>query len=496
MLGAASLLSPRPESYLAFLLPAGLAPTIRLCIEGDEVHLIMAALTGVFTGAVVIVTGRVHRALSEALQLRFENRGLVQSLRAAKEQTEALNEELEIRVQQRTAELRAAAEQLRAEMEQRRQVEDELLRARKLESLGSMAGGIAHDFNNFLTVIQGNIELARMQLPAGSTLEKRLDQMTAACKRASTLASQLLTFAKGGEPVRRVVSIARLVTEAVDLARVGTPVSIAVSVAGDLLPAPVDPGQIGQVLHNILQNAREALPEGGLIEVRAENVPGCPPAEPRIEISIRDHGCGISPEVLPRIFDPYFSTRPGGSGFGLATAHAIVTKHGGRISVESTPGRGTLFTVNLPATLEAPEAEPAAVPAPQSGTGRILAMDDEASLRTLVEAVLTQLGYEIRTARDGAEAIALYEEAKAAGQPYDAVLLDLTVSGGMGGVEAASKLRVLDPSAKLIVSSGYSDAPVLANFARYGFDAVVPKPWTAAALSEVLRKVLGRRPAA
>jgi CheY-like chemotaxis protein len=246
------------------------------------------------------------------------------------------------------------------------------------------------------------------------------------------------------------------------------------------------------VLHNILLNARQAMPDGGIIEVRVENVefPKCPANDPRIRISIRDHGCGISGDALAQIFDPYFTTKPGGSGLGLATAHSIVSKHDGHISVESKPGEGTVFTVELHASLESPAPEAPAIVNVQTGTERILIMDDEEALRKLIKIILTSLGYEVETAREGAEAIALYDAAQASGKPFDAVLLDLTVSGGMGGIETAAKLKAKDPFSKLIVSSGYSDTSVMSEFGKFGFDAGIPKPWTSAQVSEVLRSVL------
>ena len=245
--------------------------------------------------------------------------------------------------------MRKSTEQLRAEIAQREQTEEELIRSRKLESLGVLAGGIAHDFNNFLTVVQGNIEVAKTQLTPAEPAHDFLNQAANACQRAKFLSSQLLTFAKGGAPVRRVVSVVELVTDAVHLARTGSSIRIEVTIEEGLLPAQVDPGQIGQVLHNILINAREAMPGGGIIEVRAENlgVPGSP--DPQVRISIRDYGCGIPADIVGRVFDPYFTTKPGGNGLGLATAYAIVAKHGGHISVESTPGAGTVFTLDLPA---------------------------------------------------------------------------------------------------------------------------------------------------
>ncbi|MGC9946747.1 MAG: ATP-binding protein [Bryobacteraceae bacterium] len=492
MLGAASLLAPWPAAFLAFILPTGLAPVVRLVVQGDEAHLAMGLLAILFTLATLITTARIHLTIRSSLSLQFENQDLVEDLRAAKGHAEALNQQLEVRVLERTAELHRSAEQLRAEIAQREQVEEQLLRARKLESLGVMAGGIAHDFNNFLTVVQGNIEMAKLRLSPDEPVQAILDQTASACQRATFLSSQLLTFAKGGAPVRRLVSMAGLVMDAVHLARAGAQTSIEVNIAEDLRFAEVDAGQIGQVLHNILLNARQAMPEGGIIEVRAANtvVKDAPGAGTWVRISIRDYGCGIPADVLTRIFDPYYTTKPGGSGLGLATAYAIVAKHSGSLSVESEPGRGTIFTIDLPASPERPafQAPPAA--GMQSGTERLLVMDDEAALRKLLEAVLKKLGYQVETARDGAEAIALCENAKACGRGFDAVLLDLTVRGGMGGVEAAAKLKELDPALKLIVSSGYSDAPVIADFRKYGFDDVIPKPWKIAEVSQVFRRVL------
>jgi len=287
----------------------------------------------------VITAWRIHQTITSSLKLQFENLDLLEDLHAAKNHADALNAQLEVRVRERTAELQESTEQLLAQIAEREQIEDELLRARKLESLGVLAGGIAHDFNNFLTVIQGNLELARMRLESNEPVQGILDQTANACQRAIFLSTQLLTFAKGGAPVRRLVSVANLVRDAVNLARAGAQTTIEVSIPDDLRFAEVDPGQIGQVLHNILLNARQAMPEGGIIEVHAENQ-----GDDRVSISILDYGCGIPADVLPRIFDPYFTTKSSGSGLGLATSYAIVAKHGGHLSVKSNPGEGTVFT--------------------------------------------------------------------------------------------------------------------------------------------------------
>jgi signal transduction histidine kinase/ActR/RegA family two-component response regulator len=493
MLGASSLLAPLTAAFVPYLSLAGLIPTFRLLADGDETHISMGLLTGAFTIATLLGTLRMHRTIIASIRLQFENQELVEELRTANQQVAAWNQELERHVEERTAELQLSTEQLKTEIARRHQTEEELLRARKLESLGVLAGGIAHDFNNFLTVVQGNIEVAKSRLPSAEPAQSFLDQAVSACQRAKFLSSQLLTFAKGGTPVRRVVSMTELIADAVHLAQTGSHVRIVTQLAEGLWSSDVDAGQIGQVLHNILLNAREATTGSGAIEIRASNIAG-DDSEPWVRITIRDEGTGIAPDTLRRIFDPYFSTKPGGSGLGLATAYAIVSKHGGVISARSTLAVGTEFTIDLPASSADPLPAVVLTETTHTGSERLLVMDDDPSLRILSQGVLTHLGYDVQIAADGAEAIALYRKAAAEGRRFDAVLLDLTVTGGMGGVEAATKLRELDPTATLIVSSGYSDAPVMSHFSEYGFDAVIEKPWTVQAMSEVLRTVLATVP--
>jgi two-component system cell cycle sensor histidine kinase/response regulator CckA len=400
-----------------------------------------------------------------------------------------------LRVAERTEKLEQANDSLRAEIEQRKVIEDELLQARKMEAIGVLAGGIAHDFNNFLTVVLGGTSLAKELTQPGNPVYEILEQINAACARAAALASQLLTFSKGGAPVRRVGSVAQLLRESVDLARAGSPVGIDLAVDDDLRAAEFDAGQMSQVLHNILLNARQAMPEGGVVEVRAGNVTvgeGHPLMRPGsyVRISVRDHGSGISQENLPRIFDPYFTTREAGSGLGLAAAYSIVTKHQGHIGVHTEEGAGSTFTIDLPAAEHAPTPQPERRGVIQSGSGRILVMDDEMAILKLLARLLEGLGYEVECASDGAEAVVLYERARLSGRGFAAVLADLTVAGGMGGKETASRLREIDPSVRIIVSSGHSDSAILSDFQKYGFSDVLPKPWSLVRLSEVLKRVL------
>jgi len=376
----------------------------------------------------------------------------------------------------------------------RKSLEEELLRAQKLESVGLLAGGIAHDFNNILTTILGNVSLAKMQMtPTGETFEM-LSEAEKASIRAKTLTKQLLTFAKGGAPVKEPASIKDILKESPSFVLRGSKSSCKLSIAEDLWPAEVDVGQISQVINNIVINANQAMPGGGIIQVAAENLiiedrHGLPVNPGRyIKISIKDQGVGIAEKHLANIFDPYFTTRHAGSGLGLATTYSIIKKHNGHIAVESQLGVGTTFHIYLPASDKAiPEKEEIKL---IKGHGRILVMDDEAPLRKMVGRMLGRLGYESEFAKDGSEAIRMVKDAKEAEKPYDAVILDLTIPGGMGGKEAINKLLEIDPEMKAIVSSGYSDDPVLANFQEYGFKGMMPKPFESRSLSKVLHEVL------
>jgi PAS domain S-box-containing protein len=406
------------------------------------------------------------------------------------------HDELEQRIQERTADLAASNASLQHEIAERQRLEDELLKTRKLESVGLLAGGIAHDFNNILTAILGNISLAKQYAAPESTLLKRLGAAENACQRATDLPQQLLTFSKGGAPIKRPMSIAELIQESANFALRGSNVRCEFAIPDTLWAVDVDEGQMSQVISNIIINADQAMPYGGIIRVQAENatvqaehpVPLRPGKN--VRISITDHGVGIPQEHLSKIFDPYFTTKPHGSGLGLATAYAIVQKHDGYVAVETALGIGTTFFIYLPASSHAVRTTPVRSVRPQGGTGKIVIMDDEAVIRELLELMLSQLGYSVESASDGTEAIALYSKARDAGHPFDAVIMDLTIPGGMGGKDAIHKLREIDPQIRAMVSSGYSTDPIMANFQHYGFRGVVVKPYNMAELSTVLHRVM------
>ena len=383
------------------------------------------------------------------------------------------------------------------DISERKRLDEERLRTQKLESLGVLAGGIAHDFNNLLTGILGNLSLAKADLPETGPVAERLAETEKATLRAKNLTQQLLTFAKGGAPIKTEASLAELIQDAAGFAVRGTKAVCEYDCAEDLWLAEVDTGQLSQVLQNLVINAVHAMPEGGAIRLAARNLtvnPGELPLTPGkyVLITIRDHGIGIPPEHLAKIFDPYFTTKQSGSGLGLAVVHSIIANHAGQITVDSELGKGTVFSIYLPSVGKRPLAEkPAEKPARLSkGQGKILVMDDEELIRNVSTAMLKQLGYEAHAANDGKEVIALYLQAKKDGQPFDLVIMDLTVPGGMGGKEAIAHLRQLDPTIKAVVSSGYANDPIMANFREYGFCGVAPKPFSLQDLSKLLQMIL------
>ena len=369
---------------------------------------------------------------------------------------------------------------LEAELAERRRAEEALLRAQRLESLAVLAGGIAHDFNNLLTGILGNVSLVRRDRPGAEEADELLDEAERATRRAVSLTRQLMTFARGGAPDTVVVDLAALVKEAATFAARGRAVTCRVVAQPGLWPAAVDPGQIGQVIQNLVLNAVEAMPSGGAVEIALDNVrvesgarmsPG-----PCVRLRVSDEGRGIPPDVLPHIFDPFVSTKERGSGLGLAVTHSVVTRHGGTIDVRSRPGEGTTFEIVLPARPGASPMAPAKAEPVLRRAGRVLVMDDEESVRRVAERVLGSLGCEVAVAADGREAVALWHAARERGRPFDVVVVDLTVPGGPGGIEVLRRLRESDPDAKVVVSSGYSEPD---PEAMREFSAALPKPYSA-----------------
>ncbi len=368
----------------------------------------------------------------------------------------------------------------------------ELERVERIESIGILAGGIAHDFNNILAAIWGNLSLARTTLPAESMAYARMVEAEKALSRARDLTQQLLTFAKGGSPVKQPEHLGPLVEESTAFATSGSNVRPEISVARDLWAIDADRGQISQVLHNLVINAVQAMPEGGVVAVRADNVSvgaelGVPlPPGPYVRITVRDWGTGISPEHKTKLFVPYFTTKRGGSGLGLATSYNIVRKHAGLITIDSELGMGSTFTVYLPA---APGVQATARTEDAllvHGAGRVLVVDDEEAVRQSTSDMLRYLGYEPEVASDGKAAVKLYEQARREQRPFVAVVMDLTIPGGMGGRDAIEKIRALDPDVRAIVSSGYSNDPVMSDFRRFGFRGVIRKPYGIRELGQAL----------
>lgn len=381
--------------------------------------------------------------------------------------------------------------------------EEEILKLEKLESLGVLAGGIAHDFNNILTGVLGNISLVSRTLEAGHPAEGPLAEAEKATARAGDLAHQLLTFARGGDPVKKQVSVQALLRETVSLSLRGSNVKGILAADDAVHAVDADEGQLSQVFNNIIINAKQAMPDGGELRVAAGNLclaadngQGLPPGH-YVEIVLADQGMGIADEDLNRIFDPYFTTKQSGNGLGLASVHSIVHRHGGRVTVESALGYGTAFTLLLPSLghVYQPQPEAGSLPevSPWAGAGTVLVMDDEEVIRDLVAALLGQLGHTAVTCADGEAAVGLYREALAAGNPFLAVIMDLTVPGGMGGQEAARQILILDPDACLVVSTGYSNDPVVADHRAFGFQGAITKPFTVARFECVLGALLAGR---
>ena len=400
----------------------------------------------------------------------------------------------------------------RAELDRMRMA-DELLKGQKLESLGILAGGIAHDYNNLLTAIMANISFATQiedpefrvykEKPEGVVLESLRDAERATLQ-AKELTAQLITFARGGMPVKELLlEVSELIRDAAGFASRGSNVRCDLFTQDDLWFVEADKSQINQVLQNLIINAEQAMLSGGVIEVRAENITISSDntlnltAGKYVKITVKDEGDGIPEENLDKVFDPYFTTKEEGSGLGLAIVSSIIKNHNGRISVDSEVGVGTTFTIYLPASKTravkvAPKEAPRVIKPVKDG-GRVLVMDDEELVRNVACRILSSAGYETSQVKDGDEAIDAYLEAKLAERPFDLVIMDLTIPGGMGGKETVQGLLEIDPQAKVIVSSGYSHDPIMADFEKYGFCGVISKPYDMNALEVAVDIALSKK---
>ena len=379
---------------------------------------------------------------------------------------------------------------------EKEKMEQEILKAQQVESVAILTGGIAHDFNNILTAISGNIMLAKMYLKPGAKAFEKLTQAEKASQRATDITRQMLTFSQGKAPLKKTGSIAELIKDSTDFTLIGSNVRCEFSIAADLWPAEVDEGQINQVINNVIINANQAMENGGIITLHAENI--SVEAENKlslkegnyVKIAIKDEGIGITKENLPRIFDPYFTTKKDGNGLGLATTYSIIKKHDGDISVDSKLGVGTTFYIYLPFSGKAMVTSKVEAGKPILGKGKILIMDDEAEIRSLAGEMLESIGYKVEFAKDGEEVIEFYKSAKASNNLFDVVIIDLTIRGSMGGKETIKKLREIDPNVKAILSSGYANDPIMVDCKKYGFDNVIAKPYKIEELSKVLHTTI------
>jgi PAS domain S-box-containing protein len=389
------------------------------------------------------------------------------------------------------------------DVSERKKSETERLTTSKLESLGTLAGGIAHDLNNILTVISGNIGLAQIEAPSDSgTLLGFLSKAGQAAQHAAHLSSQLLTFSKGGAPLKKIVSLGELLEHSAEFALYGSNLRADFDIAVDLWKAEVDAGQIEQVINALMLNAREAMTQGGTVRVRARNIvfeenTNAPLSAGRyIKIAVSDRGPGISDDLRMKIFDPYFTTKPAATGLGLAISYSVVKKHGGLLLLENSSAEGSTFAIYLRAS---DSVAVAGAEARESGRPfrynhqRVLVMDDEEAIRELTSQLLGTLGYEVTAVPDGLEAVRTYERALRRGEHFQAVILDATVRGGMGGVAAIERLRSMDPKVNAIICSGYSDEAALSEFLAYGFRGALPKPFTRSELADALQRAFETR---
>ena len=388
-------------------------------------------------------------------------------------------------------------------------MQEEMQKMDKLKSVGTLAGGIAHDFNNIMTGMFGNISIVKTQLGKNHPEYKLLEKAENAMHRAVRLTRQLLTFAKGGKPVLEKRAVGKLIEEIIEFDLSGSNVKPFFDVPDNLWMAEIDKGQIEQVLSNLTINACQAMPDGGNLYISLKNIELAESETANLEkgkyikMTIRDEGCGIDYALVDRVFDPYFTTKDTGNGLGLAVAYSIVKKHNGHISAASELGEGACFTVFLPACMdkkpEKSERNAGNLPKEQKtekrhtqkeDTAKILIMDDDETIRMVASAMLAAIGFSSESAADGEQALNMYKRSLDNGRPFDVIIMDLTIPGGMGGKEAIKKVLLMDPKARVIVSSGYADDPVMANYIEYGFKGIITKPYTIQNLKTTVKNVL------
>ncbi len=377
------------------------------------------------------------------------------------------------------------------DLSEHKQAEEEILQLRKLESVGVLAGGIAHDFNNLLAGLFGNIEMAKRFLSVEDKAFKYLQSAGLSMERATSLTQQLLTFAKGGDPIKEPLALVGVIDEIANFSLRGSNVKLQLNLPVNLWLVDADKGQLGQVISNLVINGKQAMPDGGIITISAENMKTDEGRQ--VRICVQDQGIGIAPQHLDKVFDPYFSTKQQGNGLGLASCHSIINKHGGTISVTSEVNRGALFTITLPAIEEQVAVSLASSEEGSthgSAIARILLLDDEDLVQQISGAMLEEMGHQVDYADTGEEAVLKYQTAWENKHSYDLVICDLTIPGGMGGQAAAAKILNLDPQARLIVSSGYAADPIMANYIECGFKGRIAKPYRFAELQELIQQVL------
>ena len=383
-----------------------------------------------------------------------------------------------------------------------RKYAENLLKMQRLESLGVLAGGIAHDFNNLLNGIFGNIDMAILAAGKSSEATPFLEEAMSVLDRAKDLTRQLLTFSKGGSPVKKTVKLKDTIIKAASFATKGSKTELYFSIPDDLWPCEVDANQIAQVIDNLCINAVQAMQNGGTLKIAASNLDtdngekSEAQSLPCIRISVQDSGQGIPQDIIPKIFDPFFTTKPNGNGLGLATVYSIINKHSGSVEVDSVTGQGTCFTIQLPAQPGKAETEKTVQAEDESHPfvkAKILLMDDEAFIIKLISAVIKELGHDVTGAKNGDEAADIYKASFESGQPFDLLILDLTVKGGNGGKEAMEKILAIDPKANAIVSSGYSNDPVVADYKAYGFSGYISKPYKINELKAAINGALKSR---